>query len=106
MTTAYLMLAAHLRQSTVFAIVLGLLTLLLRKNPARTRSWVWFAALTKSLVPFGVLSLGGQNPGDTEAEAGPLLFTALKEQLGLKLESAREVVGFFIIDQAERPSED
>jgi bla regulator protein blaR1 len=54
------MLAAHLWQSTLFGVVLGLLTLLLRKNPARTRYWVWLTALMKFLVPFGMLvSLGG-----------------------------------------------
>ncbi len=60
MITVYPMLAVHLWQSTLFGVVLGLLTLLLRKNPARTRYWVWLAALMKFLVPFGVLvSLGG-----------------------------------------------
>jgi uncharacterized protein (TIGR03435 family) len=47
----------------------------------------------------------GQNPADAPPEAGPSVFTALKEQLGLKLEPAREAVDFFIIDRAERPSE-
>jgi bla regulator protein BlaR1 len=60
MITVYPVLAAHLWQSTLFGVVFGLLTLLLRKNPARTRYWVWLAALIKFLVPFGVLvSLGG-----------------------------------------------
>ncbi len=54
------MIAAHLWQSTLFAAAIGLLTLLLRRNSARVRYWVWFTALGKFLVPFGVLvSIGG-----------------------------------------------
>ena len=61
MNPAYLALANHLWQSTLFAVIVGVLTLLLRKNRARLRHWVWFAASCKFLVPFSVLvSLGGQ----------------------------------------------
>src|SRR5690349_13418775 len=61
MTSAYLTLANHVWQSTLFAVIVGVLTLLLRKNRARLRHWVWFAASCKFLVPFSVLvSLGGQ----------------------------------------------
>jgi uncharacterized protein (TIGR03435 family) len=35
---------------------------------------------------------------------GVSIFTALQEQGGLKLESAREVVGVLIIDSAEMPT--
>lgn len=48
-------IANHLWQSTLFAGVAGLLTLALRKNPARVRYWVWVAASLKFLVPFSVL---------------------------------------------------
>jgi len=48
-------LANHLWQSTLFAGVAGLLTLALRKNPARVRHWVWVVASLKFLVPFSVL---------------------------------------------------
>jgi hypothetical protein len=48
-------LANHLWQSTLFAGVAGLLTLALRKNPARVRHWVWVGASCKFLVPFSVL---------------------------------------------------
>ena len=43
-------LGNHLWQSTVFAAVAALLTLLLRKNHARTRYWLWLAASLKFLV--------------------------------------------------------
>jgi uncharacterized protein (TIGR03435 family) len=44
-------------------------------------------------------------PDAVLTDSGPSLFTAIREQLGLKLESANEPVNFFIIDHAERPSE-
>jgi bla regulator protein blaR1 len=55
------LLINHLWQSTVFAGVAGLLTLVLRKNHARTRYWIWLAASVKFLVPFFLLvSAGGR----------------------------------------------
>lgn len=50
----------HLWQSTFFAAVAGLLTLILRKNQARTRYWLWLAASAKFLIPFSLLvAVGG-----------------------------------------------
>ena len=49
----------HLWQSTLFAGAAGLVTLLLQKNGARTRFWLWFAASVKFLVPFAALSAFG-----------------------------------------------
>jgi hypothetical protein len=52
-------LANHLWQSTLFAIAVGLLTLLLRKNSARIRYALWLAASVKFLVPFALLTTAG-----------------------------------------------
>ena len=52
-------IANHLWQSTLFAGIAGLLTLLLRKNRAHARYCLWLAASAKFLVPFSLLMLVG-----------------------------------------------
>src|SRR4029077_10472729 len=52
-------LGDHLWQSTLFAVVAGLLTLILRNNHARARYWLWLAASLKFLVPFSLLTTLG-----------------------------------------------
>jgi uncharacterized protein (TIGR03435 family) len=46
----------------------------------------------------------GPRPPPSDA-AGPTIFTALQEQLGLKLESQKGPVDMFVIDRVEKPSE-
>jgi len=48
-------LGNHLWQSTLVALIAGLLTLALRKHHARARHWLWLAASLKFLVPFSLL---------------------------------------------------
>ena len=60
---------------------------------------------------------GGGGPGDRGGEAppgerraapgadGPTVFTAVQEQLGLKLESKKAPVQMFVIDKIEKPEE-
>jgi bla regulator protein blaR1 len=45
----------HLWQSTLFVVVCGFLTLVLRTNHARARYGVWLAASVKFLIPFSLL---------------------------------------------------
>jgi uncharacterized protein (TIGR03435 family) len=49
----------------------------------------------------------GGKPGDSQedASAQPGLFTAMKEQLGLKLQPAKAATDVFLIDRVEQPSE-
>ncbi len=50
----------HVWQSTLFAAVVALLALALRRYPANVRFWLWTSASLKFLVPFALLTvLGG-----------------------------------------------
>jgi uncharacterized protein (TIGR03435 family) len=50
---------------------------------------------------------GAQGPGAAAPadSSGPSIFTALEEQLGLKLESQKGPVDILVIDHVEEPSE-
>jgi bla regulator protein BlaR1 len=52
---AFAPLASHLWQSTLFTVVAGVMTLVLRCNQARVRYWLWLAASYKFLLPFSWL---------------------------------------------------
>jgi uncharacterized protein (TIGR03435 family) len=41
----------------------------------------------------------------SDPAGGPSLFTALQEQLGLRLESRKTTVEVFVIDSIEKPTE-
>jgi uncharacterized protein (TIGR03435 family) len=47
----------------------------------------------------------GESPAATGAEQLPTLFTALQEQLGLKLDSTKGPVDTIVVDKVEMPSE-
>ena len=49
------------------------------------------------------IGIGGDTPADP---GGPSIFTALTEQLGLKLESTRGPADVLVIDHVERPTPD
>lgn len=71
-------LVNHLWQSTLFVVAAGFLTLLLRKNGAHTRYWLWFAASCKFLIPFSLLISLGSNlswrPASSAPASVPLIF--------------------------------
>src|SRR5215471_18320361 len=76
------LVANHLWQSSLFAGAAGLLTLVLRKNPARARHWVWVAASCKFLVPFSILiALGGHVHWSTGLEPTPTNFSIVMDQV-------------------------
>ncbi len=64
---------------------------------------------TLEFTPEGMQPMGGREPGAEAAppldSPGPSLFTAVQEQLGLKLESQKGPVSLFIIDRIEKASE-
>jgi len=68
----------HLWQSTIFAGGAGLLSLALRKNPARLRFRLWFAASLKFLLPFAGLSALGESLSRLLPAAVPPLVLAIQ----------------------------
>jgi len=74
-------LGNHLWQSTVFVIMAGSLTLLLRKNQARARYWLWLAASVKFLIPFSLLIGIGSHLAWSRGSAGTRagLYFAMQE---------------------------
>jgi len=89
--------ANHLWQSTLFAIAAGLLALLLRKQNARARHWLWLAASLKFLIPFSLLVNIGSRLSFAPAAAPsvrPAVYFAMEEisrpfsQLGVRVTPA------------------
>lgn len=74
-------LVNHVWQSTVFAGLAGLLTLVLRKNRAGARYWVWLAASVKFLVPFAAVAVVGSHLTWTSAAvpAAPRVAAAIAQ---------------------------
>src|SRR6516165_6989775 len=74
-------LGNHLWQSTLCAGIVGVLTLVLRENHARTRYWVWLAGSLKFLIPFSLLISVGSHLAWTRipAETDARLYAAMTE---------------------------
>ena len=63
----------HLWQSTLFALVAGVLVLAFRKHRAHVRYWIWLVASFKFLVPFSLIAdVGGYFAESSPAIRGPL----------------------------------
>ena len=72
-------MANHLWQSTLFAIVAAVFTLVLRKNQASLRHHLWLAASLKFLVPFSLLvSLGSRLATLHSSESQPVFYFVLQ----------------------------
>ena len=73
----------HVWQSTLFAAAVSVLTLVLRRNQARIRYWLWVAASLKFLLPFSILVSAGSHLRLTnESAAAPSSFSLTVEQVG------------------------
>jgi bla regulator protein BlaR1 len=76
-------LGNHLWQSTLFAGAAGLLTLGLRKDHARVRYWLWFAASVKFLIPFSLLtSIGARLAWSRGSAASQSVFYSTVQEVG------------------------
>ena len=80
-------------------------------------SMAWFTGVLEALVGRPVLNRTGfsgsfnlhlefdhLNPSESDGTK-PSIFSALREQLGLRLESGRDRAEVLVIDHAERPGE-
>jgi bla regulator protein blaR1 len=64
----------------------------------------WTPEMGQGATPFGPMPAGAEPPPAPEP-SGPSLFTAIQEQLGLKLESTKGPVEVLVIDSVQKPSE-
>jgi bla regulator protein blaR1 len=73
-------LGDHLWQSTLFALGAGLLALLLQKNHARVRYWLWLAASLKFLVPFSwLVAIGSRLAPKVGAVGAPAVYVTVEQ---------------------------
>jgi uncharacterized protein (TIGR03435 family) len=82
----------------------NLLSSILQRNVVDGTQLVGFYDITLDYVPDPTFAFVGQTAGVNRD--GPSLFTALEEQLGLKLESTRVDVDVFVIDSVTQPEPD
>jgi uncharacterized protein (TIGR03435 family) len=53
----------------------------------------------------GPVPSGGSEPTPPPDASGPSIFTAIQEQLGLRLESAKGPIEVLVIDSVQKPTE-
>jgi uncharacterized protein (TIGR03435 family) len=94
-------------RSQGFAATMGLMAMNLSNNVGRpvvdktglTEKYDWVLEWTPDMP-----ATGSDAPQPVDGP-GPTIFTALQEQLGLKLESSKGPVETYVIDKVDRPSE-
>jgi uncharacterized protein (TIGR03435 family) len=98
-------LGNHLWQSTLLAIVAGLLTLILRKNHARARYGLWLAASVKFLVPFSLLIALGAHLARprTLPQTEPGFFFAMEK---VSQPFTKAATGSQAAEESRRPAQD
>src|SRR5438094_10605523 len=64
----------------------------------------WTPEVGQGGGPFGPFGPGGPEAPPADP-SGPSIFTAIQEQLGLKLESAKGPVDTIVVDSVQRPLE-
>jgi uncharacterized protein (TIGR03435 family) len=69
-----------------------------------TGRWDFTLKWTPDEFQFGGLGVRVPTPTNA-ADAPPDLFTAVQEQLGLKLDSTKAPAEVFVVDRVEKPSE-
>ena len=62
----------------------------------------WIPDMNQGVGPFG--RTAPESPPPATDPAGPSIFTAIQEQLGLRLESARGPMEVIVIDSVQKPS--
>ena len=72
-------LANHLWQSTLFAAVVALVTLVLKKNRAQVRYALWLAASLKFLIPFALFVTIGNQLGSHKVHTAPVLASTMQQ---------------------------
>jgi bla regulator protein BlaR1 len=81
--TDLLPIANHLWQSTLFAVAVCVLTLMLRKNRAAVRHRLWLASSIKFLIPFSVLiNIGSHFQWRTVSVAMPPAVSTVVGEMG------------------------
>jgi uncharacterized protein (TIGR03435 family) len=97
-------IANHLWQSTLFAAIAGLLTLLLRNNRAHVRFWLWMAASVKFLVPFALLMhVGGLMGRRSVIVPAPARVPVILEQVNEPFAAAPPAMYHLPMPRAPKP---